>query len=326
MPQLTPFTNTNEEDTTSATNEEETTSGTNMNVGVNEPSYIPNTRENIMFRLLRNTKVSFVVLLIIVVAIYIGIFLLLGNESQAPQSSATKGIVILLEVLLWVMLIVVVYINFKNMSDENYNFQMSLSNLWNSKIAELEVTANTNAEKETAAAASSEDTASTEKEEKPVCEGGEDGKEVFHVYENKYDYGEARDVCDSYDARLASYDELEKAYENGANWCSYGWSKDQLVLFPIQKAVYNNLKKYPGLEYSCGRPGINGGYSHNKKVKFGVNCYGVRPKPKPNDESYAHSINHTPTGMNGVSPDQVREQKQKEYIIAHFNKDKWSRH
>ena len=160
MPQLTPFTNTNEEDTTSATNEEETTSGTNMDVGVNEPSYIPNTRENIMFRLLRNTKVSFVVLLIIVVAIYIGIFLLLGNESQAPQSSATKGIVILLEVLLWVMLIVVVYINFKNMSDENYNFQMSLSNLWNSKIAELEVTANTNAEKETAAA-SSEGTTST---------------------------------------------------------------------------------------------------------------------------------------------------------------------
>ena len=50
MPQLTPFTNTNEEDTTSATNEEETTSGTNMDVGVNEPSYIPNTRENIMFR------------------------------------------------------------------------------------------------------------------------------------------------------------------------------------------------------------------------------------------------------------------------------------
>lgn len=320
MPQLTPFTNTNEEETTDATNEEETTDATNMGVNVNDPSYVPNTQENVMLRLLRNTKVSFVVLLIIVVAIYVGIFLLLGNESQVPQSSATKGIVLILEVVLWIMLIAVVYINFKNMSDENYNFQMSLSNLWDSKIAELEV-------RSTPATTDTEEDEATETttDERPVCKGEDDGKEVFHVFDNKYDYGEARDVCDTYDARLASYDEIEKAYENGASWCSYGWSKDQLVLFPIQKAVYNNLKKYPGLEYSCGRPGINGGYSHNKKVKFGVNCYGVKPKPKPNDESYAHSISHTPTGMNGVSPDQVREQKQEEYIVAPFNKKQWSR-
>ena len=120
---------------------------------------------------------------------------------------------------------------------------------------------------------------------------------------------------------MATYDELEKAYENGANWCSYGWSKDQLALFPTQKKIYNELKKIPGHENDCGRPGINGGYFKNKNVKFGVNCYGVKPKPKHLDKHYMHSINHTPIIDKNISN---KEDIYSKYIVAPHNKDKWS--
>ena len=33
----------------------------------------------------------------------------------------------------------------------------------------------------------------------------------------------------------------------------------------------------------CGRPGINGGFIDNPYVKFGVNCYGVKPEATEED-------------------------------------------
>ena len=71
---------------------------------------------------------------------------------------------------------------------------------------------------------------------------------------------------------------IERAYNNGGNWCSYGWSEDQLALFPIQKSVYNELKQIKGHEHDCGRQGVNGGFMKNPLLKFGVNCYGTKPE------------------------------------------------
>ena len=51
-----------------------------------------------------------------------------------------------------------------------------------------------------------------------------------------------------------------------------------MALFPTQSETYNNLQKISGHEHDCGRPGINGGYISNPKVRFGVNCYGKKPK------------------------------------------------
>ena len=152
------------------------------------------------------------------------------------------------------------------------------------------------------------------------CEN--DNYEVFHISNNLYSYDEARDMCEKYDSRLASYSEIERAYEQGANWCSYGWSKDQLALFPTQQAVYNELKKIPNHEHDCGRPGINGGYIKNRNVRFGVNCYGKRPKPTKKDKKYMHSINHSPALNN---KNNNKNQDQDPNIIAPFNKDKWSK-
>ena len=71
------------------------------------------------------------------------------------------------------------------------------------------------------------------KEKDPVNDAE---KEVlFHIPSNTYTYKQAHDMCKTLNARLATYDEVERAYNNGANWCSYGWSEDQLALFPTQK-------------------------------------------------------------------------------------------
>jgi hypothetical protein len=106
-----------------------------------------------------------------------------------------------------------------------------------------------------------------------------DKKEVFYIKDNVYTYDEAKAVCKAYDSELADYNQLEKTYEEGGEWCGYGWSKDQMILFPTQKNTWNELQKIEGHENDCGRPGVNGGYIENSKAKFGVNCYGVKRSP-----------------------------------------------
>ena len=101
--------------------------------------------------------------------------------------------------------------------------------------------------------------------------------EVYNIPGNKYTYTDAEAVCKAYGGRLASYGEIESAYEDGGEWCNYGWSKDQLALYPTQKNTWKNLQKIKAHKHDCGRPGINGGYIANPNVKFGVNCFGHKP-------------------------------------------------
>ena len=111
-------------------------------------------------------------------------------------------------------------------------------------------------------------------------------EEVFHIPGNHYVYPDAKALCKAHGARLATYDEVEKTYRDGGEWCSYGWSEGQMALFPTQKSTWNALQEKEGHEHDCGRPGVNGGfidnpavrYIENTKAKFGVNCYGVKPQ------------------------------------------------
>lgn len=107
--------------------------------------------------------------------------------------------------------------------------------------------------------------------------------EVFNVGNNMYTYDDAQSVCVSMGARLATYDEVEAAYNNGAEWCNYGWSDGQAAYFPTQKETWSKLQKSSTMKNSCGRPGVNGGYIENPDARFGVNCYGKKPIPKESD-------------------------------------------
>jgi hypothetical protein len=107
--------------------------------------------------------------------------------------------------------------------------------------------------------------------------------EVFNISNNLYNYDDAQAICKAYDSRLATYDEIETAYNNGAEWCNYGWSSDQMAFFPTQKETWNELQNSETHKNSCGRPGVNGGYFANPNIKFGVNCYGIKPEPTQTD-------------------------------------------
>jgi hypothetical protein len=47
------------------------------------------------------------------------------------------------------------------------------------------------------------------------------GFEVFHVSNNLYDYEDAQSICKSFDSRLATYDDIEKSYNKGGEFCGY---------------------------------------------------------------------------------------------------------
>ena len=51
-----------------------------------------------------------------------------------------------------------------------------------------------------------------------------------------------------------------------------------MAFFPTQKDTFDELQKNPRTKNVCGRPGINGGYIGNPYVRFGANCYGVKPE------------------------------------------------
>jgi len=105
--------------------------------------------------------------------------------------------------------------------------------------------------------------------------------EVFFVSGNEYTYDDAPAVCAAYDSELATYDQVNDAYSAGAEWCGYGWTQGGMALFPTQQATWELLQQESDAtkRTSCGRPGVNGGY-FNPANKFGVNCYGVKPKNK----------------------------------------------
>lgn len=110
-------------------------------------------------------------------------------------------------------------------------------------------------------------------------------KQVFNVSNNIYTYNQAQAVCKAFGADLATYQQVLDAYKNGANWCSYGWTKGQLALYPTQKKEWLKMQEMDaGRRDDCGKIGINGGYFENADNLFGVNCYGIKPEPRDNEK------------------------------------------
>jgi len=154
-----------------------------------------------------------------------------------------------------------------------------------------------------------------------------DEKQVFHVSDNKYDFSDARAICAAYGGKLASYDQIEDAYNNGGEWCGYGWSEGQMALYPTQKKTYDKLQKIKGHEHDCGRPGVNGGYIANPKVKFGVNCYGYKPKMNETEHELMEIGELYPKTQKEINFDKkVRDWRSKlgEILVSPFNKTTWS--
>ena len=160
----------------------------------------------------------------------------------------------------------------------------------------------------------------------------EEQDEVFNISTNSFTYEDAQAVCSIYDAELATYDQVEESYNNGAEWCSYGWSANQMAFFPTQKKTWEKLQKSDKHKNNCGRPGVNGGHIANPYIKFGVNCYGKKPKASDGDlkRMKANKVPELPPSKEDKER-QDKIQKWKDNAdemlrVNAYNKKRWSKY
>lgn len=202
----------------------------------------------------------------------------------------------------------------------------SVSNIWSSTLDDQPVGEDPEpeAETETGEGETPESETGIETEEPPAPK-----EEVFNVAAQTLTYKDAQAVCKSYDARLATYDEVEQSYQNGGEWCNYGWSENQMAFFPTQKATWEELQKQPRMKNRCGRPGVNGGFIPNDKMKLGANCFGVKPDPTATEESAMKTQYENNVPM--TEEERILEEKSKYWkenrdklSLNAFNRKKWS--
>ena len=277
-------------------------------IGLFTYSYSDKEKEQVFNDLLNNTKEfidkpsSIFVTGFIIIALYVIMFLF-----RIPMSRETKPFfVYFIESLAWIVFLIIAFVDFFK-----YVLGISIIDML-SKLMNPEEDKEEEKKKETPAP-------------KPI-----DTNEVFNISNNLYTYEDAQAICGSYGAKLATYEQIEDSYQNGAEWCNYGWSDGQMAFFPTQKATWTELQKFPKHKNDCGRPGVNGGYIHNPHVKFGVNCYGKKPKASPQDLS---KLNNQGKSLFPKSEADVKLDKKVEYWkqngekmlkLNSFNNVKWS--
>jgi len=152
-------------------------------------------------------------------------------------------------------------------------------------------------------------------------------KQVFNIPGNYYNYTNAKALCQAYGANLATYQQVEDTYRNGGEWCNYGWSDGQMALFPTQQNTFDNLQKIKGHENDCGRPGVNGGYMINPKLRFGVNCYGNKPKITSEEEELMKNTSPYPETAEDIAFQKrvdYWKNKASEILVSPFNYNTWS--
>lgn len=277
-------------------------------IGLFTYSYSDKEKEQVFNDLLNNTKEfidkpsSIFVTGFIIIALYVIMFLF-----RIPMSRETKPFfVYFIESFAWIVFLIIAFVDFFK-----YVLGISIIDML-SKLMNPEEDKEEDKEEETPAP-------------KPI-----DTNEVFNISNNLYTYEDAQAICGSYGAKLATYIQIEDSYQNGAEWCNYGWSDGQMAFFPTQKATWTELQKFPKHKNDCGRPGVNGGYIHNPHVKFGVNCYGKKPKASPQDLS---KLNNQGKSLFPKSEADVKLDKKVEYWkqngekmlkLNSFNNVKWS--
>lgn len=242
-----------------------------------------------------------------------------GSESDSRENALTANVSIL-EIFLWAIFIVIVIVNgFQYFFHTNITTE--ISNLLSTK-PEIVISQSVPAEPDGVGNGSSGDLGTG-----PSLKMR---KQVFHIPANVYDYDNAKALCSAYGATLANIDQIEEAHKSGAEWCSYGWSDNQMILYPTQKSTWEELQKStdPTKKNSCGRPGINGGYMENAAMKVGVNCYGPKPDINPASSKLMSSIQNYEAGkmLDPLHEARIQEMRNKinDIVIAPFNKGAWS--
>ena len=153
-------------------------------------------------------------------------------------------------------------------------------------------------------------------------------QQVFNISKNNYTYYDAEPLCKALGAELASYEQVKKAYADGADWCNYGWVKGQMAVYPTQSNTWEQLQQGPDDQRdACGKPGLNGGFFDNPDLKFGVNCYGVKPEQKDHDATAVAQGDAAPLSPGALEFEKKASQYRGEANtigILPFSKTAWS--
>ena len=259
------------------------------------------------------------VVLTIVIMMYYLLFSYLGTAGVTTTPVQPSPGMTFFEIMLWGVFVFLILIN-----GLQYFFQVdiktSIKNLF-TPIPEIDIAVTTPPDLIT------EDDSGKYDEHGEIVPEILRHKQVFHIPDNKYTYNDAKAVCAAYGAKLADYSQVENAYREGAEWCGYGWSANQMALYPTQKTTWNGLQKIKGHEHDCGRPGINGGFIANENVRFGANCYGYKPKITELEREIMENQRVYPiTKKEQQFEKKVGEFRQKlpDILVSPFNYDKWS--
>jgi hypothetical protein len=235
-----------------------------------------------------------------------------GTESSSSNDNLTLKVIVAIVIFLLVIYLTQYILSYYFSID----IQTSILNMFKSnKDPSIDININKTA-----------DPPKTEPEPEPEPEPINE-EEVFNVRDNAYTYDDAKMVCDAYDAKLATYSQVEETYDKGGEWCNYGWSADQLALFPTQKNTYNELMKTDDHKHDCGRPGVNGGYIANPNVRFGVNCYGKKPAITKEEEEMMKNITPYPKNQQEAEVEEtVNKWKNNldDILVSPFNYSQWN--
>ena len=257
-----------------------------------------------------------IVMSVIIIGYYT-LFATLGvatGDASLAEAGATAGKgIIFMEVLLWGVFVLLILLN-----GMSYVFNMdvtaSIKNLF-SATPEIDIIVDP------------QDLAGGETSQLSTVPEIKLAKQVFHVPGNKYGYEDAKAMCSAYGGRLASVKEMQNAYDKGADWCSFGWSDGQMALYPTQYDKWAYLQKVEGHEHDCGRPGINGGFIDNPNVRFGVNCYGYRPRITQQEAEDMRTAPLYPRTRRQAAFDKRVDywrDKLPDIAVAPFNNNNWS--
>ena len=267
--------------------------------------------------------------ILIIVAILV-IFYIFFSAIKPESSTEENGASIFFQVLLWSIFIILVLLNGISYFF-NINIIASLQNIF-SKEPRLSISSQNYLENEN----SKDNKDSKDNDDIELNNGDQEDndnsgnkltKEVFNIPGNHYTYNHAQALCKAFEGRLANYKEIEEAYNKGANWCNYGWSQDQMALFPTNIEVWKKLRKIKGHENDCGRPGINGGYIANPNVRFGANCFGKRPEITEAEELRMENGNFFPQSLEELRTEKLINKFKHQInniLVSPFNNESWS--
>ncbi len=244
------------------------------------------------------------VVLIGIILVYYILFAFLGSSGSGEGSS---GGILFIEALLWGLFILLIFVN-----GISYFYGVNV-------ITELKSLFSGDAEIQ------------IETVVDPVIDISNvpinvDEKEVYHIPGNKFTYHDAKAVCNAFDSEMATYEQLREGQTKGSSWCSYGWSKDQLGIYPTSQNTWEKLKQKEGHEYDCGLPGVNGGYVSNPHTRLGANCYGIKPKKSQLEEEYLDNQELYPkTQKELLFEERVKYWKNRigNVLVMPFNNNSW---